>query len=226
MAQPPGFESDEFPNHVYKLDKALYGLKQAPRAWYERLSKYLLENGFKRGLIDKTLFIKTKGKDILVVQIYVDDILFGATNTSLCKEFSDIMCSEFEMSLMGELNFFLGLQVHQSKRGIFVNQSKYTKDLLKKFKMDQSKAAKTPMSSTLSLDQDKTGYKVDRKSTSGCCQLLGASLISWYSKKQNSVALSTAEAEYIAAGACCSQILWTAQQLRDLGIDLKGVPIK
>ena len=167
VAQPPGFESEEFPNHVYKLDKALYGLKQAPRAWYERLSKYLLENGFQRGLIDKTLFIKTRGNDLLIVQIYVDDILFGATNDSLCKEFSEIMCREFEMSLMGELNFFLGLQVLQTSKGIFLNQGKYTRDLLKKYKMEQSKVAKTPMSSTLSLDQDKNGKNVNQKEYRG-----------------------------------------------------------
>ena len=76
--QPPGFENDQFPNHVFKLEKALYGLKQDPRAWYERLSNFLMENDFKRGLIDNTLFIKTKGNDMLIVHIYVDDVLFGA----------------------------------------------------------------------------------------------------------------------------------------------------
>ena len=126
-----------------------------------------MENDFKRGLIDKTLFVKTRGKDLLFVQIYVDDILFGATNDSLCKKFSDIMCREFEMSLMGELNFFLGLQVHQEKKGIFLNQGKYTRDLLKKYGMDQSKVAKTPMSSTLSLDQDTDGKRVNQKEYRG-----------------------------------------------------------
>src|SRR5688572_9005145 len=88
VEQPPRFENLEFPNHVYKLNKALYGLKQALRAWYERLSKFLLNNNFKRGKIDKTLILKLKGTNILVVQIYVDDILFGATNESLCKYFA------------------------------------------------------------------------------------------------------------------------------------------
>jgi len=90
--QPPGFENSEKPNHVFKLKKALYGLKQAPRAWYERLSKFLLEKGFSRGKVDTTLFIKIKLNDILLVHIFVDDIIFGSTNDSLCKEFSQDMC--------------------------------------------------------------------------------------------------------------------------------------
>ena len=106
--QPLGFENPHFPNHVFKFSKALYGLKQALRAWYERLSNFLIENGFNRGKVDTTLFIKVKKHDILVVQIYVDDIIFSATNESLCQEFSKVMQGEFEMSMIGELAFFLG----------------------------------------------------------------------------------------------------------------------
>ena len=113
VEQPPGFQSFNFPNHVFKLKKALYGLKQAPRAWYERLSKFILEKGFKMGKIDTTLFIKTKEKDMLLVQIYVDDIIFGVIYVFFCEEFLKCMHSEFEMSMMGELNFFLGLQIKQ-----------------------------------------------------------------------------------------------------------------
>ena len=115
VEQPPGFQSFNFPNHVFKLKKALYGLKQAPRAWYERLSKFLLKKGFKMGKIDTTLFIKTKDNDMLLVQIYVDDIIFSAINVSLCEDFSKCMHSEFEMSMMRALNFFLGLQIKQLK---------------------------------------------------------------------------------------------------------------
>ena len=93
VSQPPGFENYEFPNHVFKLDKALNGLKQAPRGWYERLSSFLIENGFKRGKVDNTLFLKSKGEHLLIVQVYVDDIIFGATNNGLCDEFSDLMRS-------------------------------------------------------------------------------------------------------------------------------------
>ena len=125
VEQPPNFESFNFPNHVFKLKKALYDLKQAPREWYERLSTFLLKKGFKMGKIDTNLFIKTKEKDMLLVQIYVDDIIFGATNVSLCEEFSKCMHHEFEMSMMGELNFFLGLQTKQLKERTFINQARY-----------------------------------------------------------------------------------------------------
>jgi len=122
VMQPPGFENTEFPNHVFKLDKALYGLKQAPRAWYERLSNFLLENGFRRGKVDTTLFLKTKGKHLLIIQVYVDDIIFGATHENLCDDFSKMMSSEFEMSMISELNFFLGLQIKQTSNGTLIHQ--------------------------------------------------------------------------------------------------------
>ena len=105
IKQPPGFEDLKNPDHVYKLKKSLYGLKQAPRAWYDRLGNFLIKNDFKRGQVDTTLFRRTLEKDILVVQIYVDDILFGSTNVSLSKEFSKLMQDEFEMSMMGEMKF-------------------------------------------------------------------------------------------------------------------------
>ena len=111
VEQFPSFEDPKFFNHVFKLTKALYGLKQAPRAWYERLSKFLIEKEFSREKINTTLFIKIKNNDILLEQIYVNDIIFGATNESICKEFAKCMQEEFEMSMMGELNYFLGLQI-------------------------------------------------------------------------------------------------------------------
>nr|GFC01846.1 putative ribonuclease H-like domain-containing protein [Tanacetum cinerariifolium] len=110
VCQPPGFVDPENPDKVYKVVKALYGLNQAPKAWYETLATYLLENGFQRGKIDQTLFIKKQQKDILLVQIYVDNIIFGATNKALCKSFEKLMKDKFWMSSMGELTFFLGLQ--------------------------------------------------------------------------------------------------------------------
>ncbi|XP_070056495.1 uncharacterized protein [Nicotiana tomentosiformis] len=122
IKQPSRFECHEYPEHVFKLDKSLYGLKQAPREWYERLSKFLLENGFTREKIDNTLFLKKRGKNLLIVQVYVDDIIFGATNDSLCEEFAKLMGSEFERSMMGELNFFLGLQVKQTPKVIMISQ--------------------------------------------------------------------------------------------------------
>ncbi|KAJ9552544.1 LOW QUALITY PROTEIN: hypothetical protein OSB04_016589 [Centaurea solstitialis] len=125
VAQPPGFVDPKFPDHVYKLNKALYGLKQAPRAWYDTLSTFLLSKGFVRGKIDSTLFLKKYPKHILLVQIYVDDIIFGSTNPKLCEKFELLMKSEYKMSMMAELTFFLGLQIKQSEKGIFINQGKY-----------------------------------------------------------------------------------------------------
>jgi hypothetical protein len=117
VEQPPGFEDSEYPNHVYKLSKALYGLKQAPRAWYECLRDFLITNGFKVGKVEPTLFTKTLDSDLFVCQIYVDDIIFGSTNESTCEEFSRIMTQKFEMSMMGELKYFLGFQVKQLQEG-------------------------------------------------------------------------------------------------------------
>ncbi|KAJ9536171.1 hypothetical protein OSB04_un000651 [Centaurea solstitialis] len=307
IEQPEGFVDPDFPDHVCILDKALYGLKQAPRAWYETLTNHLLSKGFKRGTIDTTLFLKKEGDDLLLVQIYVDDIIFGSTNPELCTKFSKIMETEFEMSMMGELNFFLGIQVKQNPDGIFINQSKYIKDMLKKFNMTDCSPIKTPMptgnllgpdlagksvdqkiyrsmigsllyltatrpdimfatcfcarfqanpkeshlaavkrilrylkgtpemglwypkDSSFELisftDSDYGGCKLDRKSTSGSCQFLGDKLVSWTSKKQNCVSTSTAEAEYVAAASCCSQVLWMKTQLLDYGYKLKRVPI-
>ncbi|KAJ9536434.1 hypothetical protein OSB04_un000392 [Centaurea solstitialis] len=131
VTQPEGFVDPDHPDYVYILDKALYGLKQAPRAWYEELSTYLLSKGFKKGSVDSTLFIMKEGDHIVVIQVYVDDIIFGSTSKDLCKKFETIMTQEFKMSMMGEINFFLGLQVKQFSDGIFINQSKYIFDLLK-----------------------------------------------------------------------------------------------
>ena len=161
VEQPPEFESFNFPNHVCKLKRALYGLKEAPRAWYERLRKFLICSGFKMGKIDTTLFIKPKENDLLIVEIYVDDIIFGATNVSLYEEFAKFMHSEFKMSMMGELNFFLGLQIKQLKEETFINQAKYIRDLLKKFNLEEVKAKRTPMGSSIKLDMDEKGELVD-----------------------------------------------------------------
>ena len=109
VRQPPGFEHPKYPDRVYKLQKALYGLKQAPRAWYERLRKFLVDQGFQMGSVDKSLFLLRHGKDLLIAQIYVDDIIFGGSSHALVSKFSEQMSREFEMSMMVELQFFLGL---------------------------------------------------------------------------------------------------------------------
>ncbi|GJR91747.1 putative ribonuclease H-like domain-containing protein [Tanacetum coccineum] len=228
VCQPPSFEDPQFPDKVYKVEKALYGLHQAPRAWYKTLSTYLIENGFRRGTIDKTLFIK-KGKGaILLVQVYVDDIIFRSTKKSLCNEFED---------------------------GIFISKDKYVADILKKFDFAIVKTTSTPMEPNKELikdeeadsmdvhlytsmigslmyltasrpdimfavcacardspfdleafsDSDNVGASVDRKSTIGGCQFLSKRLISWQCKKQTIVVNSTTEAEYVAAANCYGQ---------------------
>jgi len=241
------------------------------------------------------------------VQIYVDDIIFGFTNASLCNEFFKLMRDEFEMSMMGELKFFLGIQVNQCKDGLYVHQTKYTKELLKKFKLEDCKVMNTPMHPTCTLSKEDTGTKVDqklyrcmigsllyltasrldilfsvclcarfqsdpreshltavkrifrylkgttnlgflyrksldyqlvgfcdadyagdrieRKSTSGNCQFLGENLISWDSKRQVTIVMSTAEAEYISAASCCTQLLWMKHQLEDYQIIANSIPI-
>jgi hypothetical protein len=278
---------------VYKLPKALYGLKQAPRAWYECLRDFLIS--------------KTCNGDLFVCQIYVDDIIFGSTNQKSCEEFSTLMMQKFEMSMMGELNYFLGFQVKQIKERTFISQTNYNQDLLKRFGMRDAKLAKTSMGTDGHMDLDKggksvdqkayrsmigsllclcasrpdimlsvcmcarfqsdpkeshlvvvkrilrylvhtpcfgiwypkgstfdligysdsyyVGCKVDRKNTSGTCQFLGRSLVSWSSKKQTFIALSTAESEYVAAGQCCAQLLWMRQTLWVFGYNLRKVTL-
>ncbi|KAI3770975.1 hypothetical protein L6452_02123 [Arctium lappa] len=307
VCQPPGFENPSYPNRVYKLKKALYGLHQAPRAWYDTLYTYLLENGFERGIIDKTLFIKRSKKDILLVQIYVDDIIFGSIKDQMCRDFEMLMHKSFKMSSMGELTFFLRLQVKQKKDGIFISQSKYVKDILDKYGLPDSKPASThmethkqitanlegedvdvhlyrsmigslmyltasrpdimftvclcdrfqvkpkqahlqvvkrifrylrgqprlglwyPYESNFDLiaysDSDLGGANMDRKSTSGGCQLLGARLVSWQCKKQTTVSLSTTKDEYIAVASCYSQVLRIQNQMLDYGITFLHTPI-
>ncbi|WVZ76525.1 hypothetical protein U9M48_024495 [Paspalum notatum var. saurae] len=255
VRQPPGFESARFPDRVYKLRKALYGLRQASRAWYARLKSFLLKSGFVMRSVDKTLFLLSRGGDTLIVQIYVDDIIFGGSSHALVSSFDEQMSREFEMSLMGELQFFLGLQIKQGLEGTFVHQVKYTRDILKKFNMGDSKPMTTPMSTNTALDADEDGEAVEQKEFRGMIGSLlyltvtrpdiqfavclcaryqasprtshrqavkrifsylkftpelglwyssGTSLVSWSSRKQASVALSTTEAEYVAAASCCS----------------------
>ncbi|GKD01077.1 retrovirus-related pol polyprotein from transposon TNT 1-94 [Tanacetum coccineum] len=218
--QPDGFVDPENLNHVYKLKKALYGLKQAPRAWYDLLSSFLFIQKSSKGTVDPTLFIRREGKDILLVQIYVNDIIFDSTKPDLCEKNSEIMFSKFKMSMMGKMSFFLGLQISQSPRGIFLNQSKYALEIIKKYGMETNEPMDTPMVEKSKLDADPQGKEVDptckayrkaltcnadhagcqdtRRSTFGSMQLLGDRLVSWSSKKENSTVISSTGAEYIA----------------------------
>nr|GFC34883.1 putative ribonuclease H-like domain-containing protein [Tanacetum cinerariifolium] len=161
VCQPPGFEDPNYPDKVYKVVKALYGLHQAPKAWYETLTNYLLENGFQRGKIDQTLFIKKQKGDILLVWVYVDDIIFGSTNKELCKAFEKLMNDKFQKSSIEELTFFLGLQVKQKDDGIFISQDKYVAEILKKFGLTDGKSGSTPIDTEKPLLKDANGEDVD-----------------------------------------------------------------
>ncbi|GJU68754.1 retrovirus-related pol polyprotein from transposon TNT 1-94 [Tanacetum coccineum] len=159
--QPYGFIDPHHPDKVYHLKKALYGLKQAPRAWYDEISNFLVSKGFSKGFIDPTFFITKKGEDILLVKIYVDDIIFGSTNPKLSKKFEKLMHNNFEISMIGELKLFLGIQIHQSPRGIFINQAKYAQEILKKHGMTSCDSVGTLMA-TKPLDADLSGTPIDQ----------------------------------------------------------------
>ncbi|GKF43457.1 retrovirus-related pol polyprotein from transposon TNT 1-94, partial [Tanacetum coccineum] len=161
FSQPDGFVDKYKPNHVYKLKKALYGLKQAPRAWYDMLSSFLISQDFSKGSVDPTMFIRKEGNELLLVQIYIDDIIFSTSTPKLCDLFAKIMCSKFKMSMMGKILFFLGLQISQSPRGIFINQSKYALKSLKKYGFDSFDPVDTLMVEKSKLDEDKEGKAVD-----------------------------------------------------------------
>jgi hypothetical protein len=163
VKQPIGFENPKYPNRVYKLLKALYVLKKTLRAWHARLKVFLLEHGYVMGRVDKTLFTLKHDTDFLLIQIYMDDIIFGDSSHYLVSSFQERMENEFQMSMIGELTFFLGIQVKQMKVGTFVYQAKYTKDLMKKFSMAKLKPVSTSMSTRTSLDPDENGKAIDQR---------------------------------------------------------------
>ncbi|GKC03203.1 retrovirus-related pol polyprotein from transposon TNT 1-94 [Tanacetum coccineum] len=161
VSQPERFVDPDLPTHVYILKKALYGLKQAPHACYDELSRFFMSTGFSKGVVDPTLFTIKTGKHILLVQIYVDGIIFASTNPKSCEIFANEMSSTFNMSMMGQMSFFLGLQISQNPRGIFINQSKYALEILKKYRLDFSASVDTPMVEKMKLDEDRQGKLVD-----------------------------------------------------------------
>ncbi|GJS03270.1 retrovirus-related pol polyprotein from transposon TNT 1-94 [Tanacetum coccineum] len=161
VSQLEGFVDQDNPSHVYKLKNTVYGLKQAPCGWYDILSSFLISQHFSKGAVDPTLFTRQAGNDLLLVQIYVDDIIFAATDTALCNEFANLMTTKFKMSMIGQMSFFLGLQISQSPRGIFLNQSKYGYEIIKKYGLLTSDSVDTPMAEKNKLDEDLQGIPVD-----------------------------------------------------------------
>ncbi|GJW81960.1 putative ribonuclease H-like domain-containing protein [Tanacetum coccineum] len=215
VSQPLGFVDPKFPNKVYKVQKSLYGLHQSPRAWYATLSTFMLKSGYRRGTIDKTLFIKKDKKGIILVQVYVDDIIFGSTKKFWCDEFEALMKSRFQMSSIGELTFFLGLQVKQKEDGIFLSQDKYVAEILKKFNFENVKTASTPIETQKPLVKDEAAdvdvhlYRyLKGRSKLGLWYPKESSfdLVAYLDSDYTIVATSTIEAEYVAVAHCCGQI--------------------
>ncbi|GJU38864.1 retrovirus-related pol polyprotein from transposon TNT 1-94, partial [Tanacetum coccineum] len=242
VSQPEGFEDPDNPTHVYRLKKALYGLKQAPRAWYDTLSKFLMANNFFKGAVDPTLFTRKSGKHILLVQIYVDDIIFASTDHNACHIFSKEMSSKFQMSMMGQMSFFLGLQVSQSPGGIFINQAKYALEILKKYGMDLTDPVDTPMVDRLKLDEELKGIlaKPTKKHLEAIKRVFRyqkgtINMGLWY-PKDNAMSLTAyadadhagcqdlrRKAKYIAMSGCYAQILWMRSQLKDYGFEFNKI---
>lgn len=299
IEQPEGFVTDA--NKVYLLKKALYGLKQAPRAWYSRIDEHLHNIGFKKSMSESTLYIKVIDADLIVVSLYVDDLLVTGSTADLIKKFKAQMMEVFEMTDLGDMTYFLGMEIQQTQQGIFIGQQKYAKEVLKKFNMEDCKSMSTPLAQndkfnkedgaekvdeglyrsiigclmyltatrpdimysvsllsrymhcasevhykaakrvlryikgTLQLgikfekkdklflhgfaDSDWAGSCEDMKSTTGYLFSLGSGCFSWSSKKQEIVAQSTAEAEYVAAAAAVNQALWLRKLMTDLKMD-------
>ncbi|KAM7489733.1 hypothetical protein LguiB_027217 [Lonicera macranthoides] len=301
VEQPEGFVSQGQEEKVYRLKKSLYGLKQAPRSWYSRIDANLVNLGFDKSLSESTLYIKKVDDEILVVSLYVDDLLVTGSSKELIDKFKEEMKDVFEMTDLGRMTFFLGLQVNQKKNEIFLCQHKYAKEILKKFNMEGCKPNATPMNqkekfcsedgaekvderlyrsligclmyltatrpdimhavSLLSRymhcaseihfqsakrilryvkgtidygvrfsqvknfslhgysDSDWAGCVDDMRSTSGYCFSFGSGIFSWCSKKQEVIAQSTAEAEYVAAVAAVNQALWIRKLMIDLHME-------
>uniref|UniRef100_A0A2N9IDT2 Reverse transcriptase Ty1/copia-type domain-containing protein n=1 Tax=Fagus sylvatica TaxID=28930 RepID=A0A2N9IDT2_FAGSY len=241
VEQPKGYVKKGKEDQVYRLRKALYGLKQALRAWNSKIDSYFRQNGFHRSKCEPSLYVKHDGiGDFLVVCLYVDDLIYMGTNMKMVEDFKRSMMKEYEMTDLGLMKYFLGIQVRQSKGEVFICQEKYIEDLLKKFHMAASQQADYAtakrilryLQGTKKLgilykkendnnlvgftDSDWVGSLDDRKSTSGYIFCLGSKVIAWSSKKQKTVALSSAEAEYIAANDAACEAVWLRKILSDL----------
>eukprot|EP00253_Pinus_taeda_P031426 PITA_31426 len=262
VEQPLGYEKKGEAHKVCKLKKSLYGLKQAPRAWYNRIDSYLFDNEFDKCEGETTIYIKEKDGKILIVVLYVDDVIFTGNDDHLIKNFKSLMQEEFEMTDMGFLRYFLGIEVDQNEKGIFISHARYVNQVLSRFNMQECKAAITPTVMGLKLSREDSSKDFDPSlyksivgslmyltatrpdimyavslisrfmekpkeahwqaakrilSTSGYVFHMGSGAISWASKKQCIVALSTAEVEYVAATAAACQAVWMKRMLRSLG---------
>nr|GEX44529.1 retrovirus-related Pol polyprotein from transposon TNT 1-94 [Tanacetum cinerariifolium] len=236
--QPDGFFDPYHPNKVYRLKKALYGLNQAPRAWYDELSNFLVSKGFSKGSIDPTLFITKHEEDILFVQIYVDDIIFGSTNSKRSKQFEKLMHNKFEMSMMGELKFFLGIQIHQSPRGIFINQAKYAQEILIKHGMTSCDSIDivhaTCYCARYQAELIEKHLTVVKRIFRYLKDTIHMGLryskdtgfeLTAFLDSDHAGCLNSLEAEYVSLSTCCAQVLWLRTQLTDYGFHFDKIPM-
>ncbi|GJX84591.1 retrovirus-related pol polyprotein from transposon TNT 1-94 [Tanacetum coccineum] len=210
VCQPKCFIDADYPSHVYKLKKALYGLKQAPRAWYDELLKFLLQNHFFKGTIDQTLFIRRFDDDILVVQVYADDIIFGSTNPRPDIVHATCLCARYQAKPT-EKHLKKVKRIFRYLWGTINIRLWYTKN--------------SGFELTGFSDAEYAGCKDSFKSTAGGTQFLGEKLVSWSSKKQNCTAMSTAKSEYVSLSACCAQVLWMWTQLTYYGFYFNKISI-
>lgn len=162
IEQPKGYEVKGKEEMVYKLHKALYGLKQAPRAWFSRLEEYFMKAGFEKSQNEETLFLKkNKEGNILIVSVYVDDLIYTGSDYSMMEEFKKSMQNEFDMTDLGKMRFFLGIEVMQLSDGIHVSQSKYALEILRRFEMEDCNAVCNPIVPGNKLDLDEGGERID-----------------------------------------------------------------
>ncbi|GJX61231.1 copia protein [Tanacetum coccineum] len=211
VAQPPGFIDFAKPNYVYRLKKPLYGLKQAPKAWYDRLKAILTKHDYSMGMVDNTLFTKKKESNLIIVQIYADDIIFGSTCHEMCDDFAKIMHDEFEIKDPKTSHLEAVKRIFRYIKGTTHIGLWYPKG--------------SGIETIVYTDSGHAGEYVDRKSTSGVCTFIRCFLTSWFLKKQTALAISTTEAEYVSARKACQQALWMKQALVDYGIRLDDIPI-
>ena len=160
--QPPGYEQKGHESKVYRLKKALYGLKQAPRAWYSRIEAYFIKEGFTKCPYEHTLFIKTAGGGkILIVCLYVDDLIFTGNDQLMLEQLKKSMMIELDMTNLGRMRYFLGIEVLQRTYGIFISQRKYAQEVLERFNMNQCNSVHNPVVPSFKLTKDEEGVEVD-----------------------------------------------------------------
>nr|GEZ72127.1 hypothetical protein [Tanacetum cinerariifolium] len=223
VSQPEGFVNQDHLNHVYRFKKVLYGFKQAPCAWYDLLFKFPLNQKFVKGVVDSTLFTRKEENDLILIQIYVDDIIFASTNPIFCDKFAKLMSKRFKMSMMGQISFFIRLQISQSPRGMFINQSKYALEMLKKYGLDQCDAVDILMVLQLKLDEDPNETSIDPTRYQG----MVGSLTYLIANRPDLVFVVCMCTRYQAKPIekYLTMILWMRSQLTDYRFDFNKIPL-